>query len=356
MIPPLRIRLALGLLLMAAVALPASLLWDFAWESTVGIDRVWAPPHTTTYAAVALGALAAILACGEGLQIGRWRAPLGAWLALWGAVAFVAAFIFDRWWQAAYGLGTGIWHPPQILKAVAFYAVAVGAWLEARRAGGAAAQAVAGGALLALIGGMTLVSNIANRQHAAAFYQIACAIYPAVLTALAVSGRGRFPATSAALVYGLLLGAAVWLLPLVPGSPAVAPIYQHRDHLLPPPFPLLLLLPALAIDLLVRGLPSRGSGWGAALENGLAFFVIFLAVQWPFAAFLLSPSADHWFFAGGGRNWPFFLKIPTSAMTTFWKSTGEELTLTRGLLVATLAVVSAWVGLRAGSWMKAVRR
>ncbi len=348
--------IARWLLVLASLAIPASLLWDFAWESTVGVDRVWALPHVATFAAVGVAGVAALLAFGEGVRLGPCRAPLGAWIALWGAAAFVVAFAFDRWWQAGYGLAAGIWHPPQILKAVAFFAIALGAWLAARRCAGAFAQALAGGAVLAMIGVVTLVSNLPNRQHSAAFFQLACTVYPAVLVALAASGRGRLPATSAAFAYTILLGLAVWLLPLIPGSPEVAPIYNARDRLLPPPFPLLLLVPALAIDLLLRNVPRSGSGWGAAVESGLAFFVILLVVQWPFAAFLLSPAADHWFFAGGGRHWPFFLKIPESAKTEFWKSPGDALTLTRGLLVAASAIATAWAGVWLARWLESVRR
>jgi hypothetical protein len=91
----------------------------------------------------------------------------------------------------------------------------------------------------------------------------------------------------------------VWLLPLLPGEPLVAPIYHPRDHLLPPPFPLLLLLPALAVDALLRAFPGRSqspAGWGAAAEAGLAFGIVFLVAQWSFAQFLLSSAADNRFF------------------------------------------------------------
>src|SRR5436189_198451 len=48
------------LMLLAAAGIPVSLLWDFSWESTVGIDRVWAPAHVITYLAVCLAALASV--------------------------------------------------------------------------------------------------------------------------------------------------------------------------------------------------------------------------------------------------------------------------------------------------------
>ncbi len=42
------------LLLAASGAVPVSLLWDYSWESTVGIDLVWGGPHILTYIGVAL--------------------------------------------------------------------------------------------------------------------------------------------------------------------------------------------------------------------------------------------------------------------------------------------------------------
>src|ERR1051325_8824387 len=129
-------RAAAVMLLLAAAGVPLSLLWDFSWESTVGIDRVWALPHIATYAAVALAGLAALMipfrtTREAGVRLGPCSAPVGAWLALWGTMLFPAAFVFDRWWQFNYGLAAGIWHPPQILKAAAFFAIVVGAWLLA---------------------------------------------------------------------------------------------------------------------------------------------------------------------------------------------------------------------------------
>lgn len=364
-------RRALGLLLLAAVGIPASLLWDFSWESTVGIDLAWAPPHVATYLAVLLGgavALALVVSKSGrafGVAIGRFRAPLGAWVVGWGAVAFGVAMIFDRWWQSSYGLAAGIWHPPQMLKAAAFFAILLGVWLcaasrqnRARTAGDFAFSA-AGGMLLAMMSVATITLAYPNRQHSALFYQIACALYPFMLAATASAGRGRFPATAAALFYFGVMGGMVWLLPLIPAQPQVAPIYHALDHLMPPPFPLLLVAPALALDGLLRWFPGgaqRFQDWRRAGEGGLAFFAIFIAVQWPFAQFLLTPAADHWFFAGGGRHWPFSLKIDAAARVAFWKMGNDELTLARGLAAAGCAVLSTRAGLWFGGWMKRVQR
>ncbi len=41
------------------------------------------------------------------------RAPLGAWVAIWGAVAMITSGPFDNWWHNAYGLDVKIISPPQ---------------------------------------------------------------------------------------------------------------------------------------------------------------------------------------------------------------------------------------------------
>ncbi len=368
-----------GLMFLAAAGIPLSLLWDFSWESTVGVDRFWAPAHTANYLAVALAGLVALriavhstrtAATRAGtLRLGGLHAPLGAWVCLWGALAFPTAVVFDRWWQSAYGLGAGIWHPPQILKAVSFFAILTGAWLLAWKGqneappGAAARAAVAvagiGGLILAMITVVMLPSLYPNRQHSASFYKILCATCPLVLVALAAAGRRRWPATVAALVYTALVCVMVWLLPLFPAKPQTGPIYNALDHLMPPPFPLLLVVPALALDGLLRwwNWPAhRGRAWLQAGVAGLVFFVAFLLAQWLFAEFLLTPDADNRFFAGGGRHWPFFLKIDEASRSIFWETRADELNFSSSVAAVGLAMLSARVGLWLGHWMSRVRR
>lgn len=358
---------ALLVLLLAALGVPISLLWDFSWESTVGIDSVWAPAHVATYVSVAaagLSALALVFLSSEatGVRLGPMSAPLGAWMALWGALAFPVAFLFDRWWQANYGLAAGIWHPPQILKAVAFFSIVIGAWMvcvklqNQNARGGAAGFAASGGLVLAMISVVTLTGIYPNRQHSDTFYQIACASYPLVLVAIASAGKLRWSATLATAVYMALFCAMVWLLPLFPARPQVAPIYNALDHLLPPPFPLLLILPAAAMDALLQRVSWPASRWLQAVAVGVVFFIIFAAVQWIFAEFLLTSLTDNWFFAGGGRHWPFFLKIDPLARVQFWNTAQTELNLSSAALSVGIAVVASRGGLAIGEWMKRVQR
>lgn len=358
---------ALIALLLAAVGVPISLLWDFSWESTVGIDSVWAAPHAATYASVALAGLATLVLLflsseATGVRLGPVSAPLGGWMALWGSVVFPVAFFFDRWWQANYGLAAGIWHPPQILKAVAFFSIVMGAWMVCLKfqnqnvRGGGMAFAASGGLVLAMISVVTLTGIYPNRQHSGAFYQIACASYPLVLTAIASAGKLPWSATLASALYMVLFCAMMWLLPLFPARPQVPPIYNSLDHMLPPPFPLLLILPAAAMDALLRRVSWRASRWLQALAVGVAFFVVFAAVQWIFAEFLLTNAADNRFFAGGGRHWPFFLKIDPLARVQFWNTAQTELNLSSAAFAIGLAIAASRCGLAIGEWMKRVQR
>jgi hypothetical protein len=344
--PPFQLRA----LLVAAAGIPLSLLWDYSWESTVGIDYLWAAPHALGYAAVLVAGFLAGMAirrkASAGVGIWRWEAPLGAWVVLWGAVVFLAAFFFDRWWQSAYGLAAGIWHPPQILKAAAFFAVLIGTYLVSP----ARERAVAGGALLLMMFVTTLAASFANRQHGPAFYEIGCGVYLPVLVVLAVGG-GAFGATRAAAVYVLLGALAVWVLPLIRGEPLSAPIFNPRDHLLPPPFPLLLPLPALVIDWSLRN-RERAFGWADAVEVGLGFALAFGLTQWVFSGFLLSTAADHWVFGGGGKQWPFFLQIAADAKTAFWVNEGNGFSV----LAFGLALVCARAGLWVASGVRGLRR
>jgi len=356
-------------LLLGAIAVPLTLLWDFSWESTIGVDRFFGPPHAANYLAVALAGGAALRMAVDatragvgGVALGRMRAPLGAWIALWGALAFVAALLFDRWWQSNYGLAAGIWHPPQIAKALSYFAVLAGAWIallgRQRDTRGALAAALAAAALLALITVMTTAQSFANRQHSAVFFELGCAAYPLVLVAQCVAGRLRAPASLAALGYMGIIAAMVWTLPLVPASPQAGPVYNALDHLLAPPFPLLLVVPALALDALLRvfaGRAKRG-GWASALEAGVAFFALFVTTQWLFSAFLLSPAADSGLFAGGGRHWPFFLRIEPSARTAYWDFMSPSLDATGACLAALLAVLSARAGLWLGGALRGLER
>src|SRR6476660_3224613 len=87
-------RKGLWLMLLGAAGIPLSLVWDYSWECTIGVDLFWGPPHSATYLAVffaGLGAVSMIRKNGEGVRLGPLSGPAGAWIGIWGALAFAAA-------------------------------------------------------------------------------------------------------------------------------------------------------------------------------------------------------------------------------------------------------------------------
>jgi hypothetical protein len=89
---------------------------------------------------------------------------------------------------------------------------------------------------------------------------------------------------------------------------------------------------------------------------GIAFFILFVATHWIFAEFLLTDLADNWFFAGGGRHWPFFLKIDPLARVNYWGADQDPMNLASALVTIGLAVLAARFGLWIGAWMSRLRR
>src|SRR5262249_44684327 len=95
-------------------------------------------------------------------------------------------------------------------------------------------------------------TGFANAMHSALFYQVSAIAFPTFLLGPARAGRMRWPATTVALVYMGLTLFMTWLLPRFPAHPMLAPIYNPVTYMQPPTFPLLLVVPAFAFDLLLR--------------------------------------------------------------------------------------------------------
>lgn len=364
---------------LAGTLIPVSLIWDFSWESTIGVDRFWSPPHVATHLGVWLSGLLGVrlvwgftLAQRSGISVSGVNilgccGPAGAWVLLWGAGVMLAAYLWDAWWQRAYGLGAGIWAPPQLLKTVGFFALLVGGLLIGCRASGenGVGQKTApglllwqGGLLLAMTAVVLSTRNYPNWQHGATFHLVSCAVYPALLLLTSRAMHLRWSATGSALAYMIVWGALVWGLPLFSAHPLTAPIHNPMDHMMPPPFPLLLVGPALLMDMMRARLflpRTRKQELLLAAMLGIGFVAAFVPGQWFFAKFLLSPASDHWFFAGGGKHWPFFLKID-QARTIFWDAQSTPFTWKTALLASGLAASSIWIGLRVSEWLGKVRR
>jgi hypothetical protein len=164
-----------------------------------------------------------------------------------------------------------------------------------------------------------------------------------------------------ALIYMLIVAAMAWILPIFPGQPRLGPIYNPVRHFVPLPFPLLLIVPAFGIDLL-RLWIGQGRGWKRdwllAIACGIVFFGLFLATQWFFSKFLISPAAQNWFFASD-RHWGYGEHLGDWRFR-FWSETNPNwnppLALPGFLVSLGLAIAASRVGLWLGNWMAKVRR
>ncbi len=345
-------------------AITLGLLWDISWHASIGRDTVWTPAHVTIY----IGALLAGLSGAWGVAratlakaptalaaITIWglHAPLGDWVKVWGSAAMLTAAGFDAWWHQAYGLDLGILTPAHTCLATGMIAVHAGAMLDA--APHATHQQVRrvfvfiAGTLLLLLATLLIEVSYPNRQRGAAFYQLACAAFPAVLVAASRALKDRWAATRTAAVYTGLSLAMLWVLPLFPAQPLLAPILNPVEHMWPGLFPLLLLFPAMAIDLLRKHVALLGA----------AFLAVLLAVQWPMSGFLLSPGARNAFFAGD--QWYFGVTSGQEGIFPrlgdwryrFWDAPPDAGDLALALLIATL---SAAAGHLSGGFLARVRR
>jgi hypothetical protein len=200
-----------------------------------------------------------------------------------------------------------------------------------------------------------------NDQRTARFLTWSCATYPFYLVGMSRASKFRWGATIIAFVYMLINGGMTWILPLFEGRPKLGPIYNHVDHFVPLAFPLLMVVPALGIDLIRNAIGQGRSLLRDTLIVTLcaaAFVALFAVTQWHFSEFLLSAKSQNWFFATD-RHWG-YTERPNEWRMKFWHS---PTALDHLPIVAktywyafVCAAVSAGLGLIAGNWMAKVRR
>src|SRR5215471_892644 len=334
--------------LIAVISSVIGSAWDISWHESIGRDTFWTTPHIL----VQLCGIVSGITCGylilattfrtdsalraHSVSLWGFRGPLGAFICAWGGVAMITSAPFDNWWHGAYGLDVKILSPPHILLALGMTAIRFGTLVMVaaamnRAQGGyrARLERVVFYAFVFLLA-MTIgiAEELTNRvyMHGAKFYIVVMLGLPIWLAALTRVSKHRWAATIMTGLYTALHLAFVWLLPLAPAEPKLGPIYQKITHLVPPDFPLLLIVPAIVFDLIRRG-TANWNRWAQSATLAAAFLASFAAVQWPFANFLMSPAARNWFFAA--NNYPYFASplwpwvrnvfVPTEpTVTAFW--------------------------------------
>jgi hypothetical protein len=207
---------------------------------------------------------------------------------------------------------------------------------------------------LLLLMSVTLEYSGYVMQHNAVFYQAMCVGVPATLAITSLASPKRFAATAVAAIYTLFMLALLWILPLFPAEPKLGPVYFQVKHFVPGGFPVLLIFPALALDLFWKK-SAEMNPWIKSLIAGPLFLAILLAVQWPFANFLLSPAARNGFFRANDFD---YLTRPTSVVARFifvGNANAREFWI--GIAWAALwSVLSVRVGLSRANALSKVRR
>ena len=110
-------------------------------------------------------------------------------------------------------------------------------------------------------------------MHGARFYIVAALIAPILMAAIAAATKHPWAVTITTAMYTATHLAFTWILPLFPAEPKLGPVYQKITHLIPPDFPMLLIVPAIVIDLVRRRIggwnrlgPVGGAGRGVSRE------------------------------------------------------------------------------------------
>jgi len=350
--------------------------WDISWHQSIGRDTFWTPAHIAIYlCGVLAGICSAYLilsttwggsraAWEASVKIWGFRGPLGAFICAWGGIAMLVSAPYDDWWHNAYGLDVKILSPPHLVLGLGLGAVRLGFLIlilgcmnrardEARRKWVWLFLYV--GALF-VVGVLILIMEHSARSlmHTARFYLLVATAVPFVLATIGRASGFRWASTVLAGVYTALLMLLVWILPLFSAEPKLGPVYQQVTRFIPPEFPLLILAPAVALDWLW----PRLGGWNKWLQSavtGPVFVASFLAVQWPFASFLMLPLARNWFF--GAHYFGYFIE-PSSAYAQHQflpaEPPGEFWTVMAWALGG--AIVTTRLGLGLGEWMRRIRR
>lgn len=349
--------------------------WDISWHSSIGRDTFWTPAHMAIYlcgvlAGIAFGYLILFTTFSKSaplreasVSIWGFRGPLGAFIASWGGIAMLTSAPFDNWWHDAYGLDVKIVSPPHILLFIGTYGVILGTLVliagYINRTQGPAENAArwlflyVTGILLVMI--MVLLMEYTARVdlHVADPY-IAVTILATIPLALAPRATGlKYGATFVAAFYMLSNIGLILVLPLFPAQPKLGPVYQHVTQFIPPEFPLLLIVPAFALDLLWQR-TKAWNAWKTALASGFVFMGALLAAEWPFAQFLMSPASRNRFFG----TMYFWYGLPPQtylAQNRFHTETTFEFWYGIAIAVGISILTIRW-GMSRGEWLCKIKR
>ncbi|HEV3036209.1 MAG TPA: hypothetical protein VHA33_00220 [Candidatus Angelobacter sp.] len=361
----------------ATISVVTGAVWDISWHISVGRDTFWTPPHMLIQLCAAIGGLTSLYLIlrttftrdetvrANSVRLFGLRAPLGAFLCGWGALTMLASAPFDNWWHETYGLDVKVLSPPHAVLGIGAVAVIFGGFLLIMAPLNRASAALAGRletVFMVLIGFILLSAQAdliecSNRalMHSSIFYRCFMFPFPVYLMIVRSVVKRRWACTTTAAVYMALSMAQEWVLPLFYAEQKLGPVYQRVPYMVPLGFPVLIIVPALLVDLLWAKLKDW-NGWKKGITLGASIFVAFVAAQWLFANFLMSSWSANWVF---GTHYQLYMAPPGSPGMTpeffDYEKSRAELALGMGIALIT-AMFTSRVGLTVGTWLRRVQR
>lgn len=365
----------------AALAVTSSMIgarWDVSWHESIGRDTFWTPAHMAIYFCGVLAGIVCsyLILCttfwksskiaASSVHVMGFTGPLGAFLAAWGGVAMLTSAPFDNWWHNAYGLDVRIISPSHTLLMLGANAVVAGTLLLILAAMNRATKQENSFRqlqwLLLYLFGLVLLSVMFfcseyTRDillHSPIPYIAMSIGVPLCYAAAWKASQHRWALTWITGIYTAVTIGFILILPLFPAQPKLGPVYQLVTHFVPPAFPLLLIVPAVLLDLLWARIGNRNRLL-VALVSAPLFLTSMLAVEWPSASFLMTKAAQNRFFATGYH--PYVVPPWSPTVTRHFIHVGHGGVQLKGFGLALLcAVVFTWLGLALGGWMRKVQR
>jgi hypothetical protein len=363
---------------LAMTSTTGGLYWDISWHIGIGRDTFWTPAHL----AIQFGAVLTGLSCAylilhttfagdpaakeASVKVWGFHGPLGAFIAAWGGLCMLTSAPFDNWWHDSFGLDVKILSPPHVVLIVGIFVMGLGGIIlttgRMNLASGKTHEQLSwlllySGSLLLCLLFMLSYEYLGDQtlMHSAIYYRALGMVAPIVLVGIGRASGRQWAATILAATYTGLWLAGNWIFPLFSAHPKLGPVFTPITHMVPLGFPVLLLPGAIALDFVFNWLGDRGDTWKSVI-GGSAFMAMSLAVNWPFAYFMMSPHARNWVFAMNEFGYSF----APSDYHLAWELRAYEQNRAEfwvGMLIALVAtMISVRVGLLWSDWMRRICR
>ena len=373
----------------ASMCVILGILWDIAWHMSIGRDGLFSAPHVVVY----VGATFAGIFSGyqvlktsfwgskleKGKMVNFWGifySSLGGLFCIWGGIASLTSAPFDDWWHNTYGLDVQILSPPHAVLLLGLMSVQMGAMVGTlaflNRNDKITSLSTAENtkrtnrlqwmfmltAAFFITSIFTFLSESLGRwaMHSVSFYKVAGSAFPFIMLATGRASGKKWGITYICVIFLVFHWIVNATLRLFPAEPLLGPIHNKITTYQTLGFPLLLFIPAFAMDWLKDKFSAKND-WILALILGITFTITLFITHYPFGTFLHeSPLARNWFW--GSESWSFQNDTDWEFRYKYrYRNDINIGTWAIGLGLASLfGIISSRIGLAWGNWMKQIQR